>query len=285
MAVMRYNEKIPSTTAMGSGTKNPSGDKKLQSRRPRPSGMVYATYRPVGPTCPESCALLSKKIRAKRHGALTEEDGGRAYREAIYQVHTDCDDIRGWSYTHDWKNEEVRAWRDTLPENVGIVASCDSIDQAREAVALGWLTVAIVLPSADGENFTREEVQRVRSEVGKELPGSVTPCPATYAFADIGCADCMACQFAPNRESVTVIVFPAHSHARRAAADPSADGGCYAQLGNVAIHEKRAADRVTDFHAWGTRLPKYSMIRWSVSGDLSNGRAAQAGNARLPVVA
>tara|TARA_Y100000593_G_C4308006_1_gene336777 strand:- start:1971 stop:2654 length:684 start_codon:yes stop_codon:yes gene_type:complete len=227
---------------------------------------------------------MSKKIRAKRHGSLTEEDGGRAYRDAILRVHTDCDDIRGWSYTHDWKNEEVRAWRDRLPKNMGVVASCDSIEQAREAISLGWMTVAVLVPSADGEHFNREEIAQVRSEMSELLPAkSVTPCPATYDFKDLGCADCMACQFAPHRETVTVIVFPAHSAARRAACDTSADGGCYAQLANVAIHEKRAASKMTDFHAWGTRLPKGSMIRWSVSGDLSNSRAK--GHSSLPVIA
>ena len=46
------------------------------------------------------------------------------------------------------------------------------------------------------------------------------------------------------------------------------DAGCYAQGGNVFIHQRRAADRSFDPVAWAQTLPIGSLIRWNVSGDV-----------------
>jgi len=220
---------------------------------------------------------MSLKIRAKKHGNASEEDGGTAYREAIRRTHADRPDLRGWTYTHDWVNPTVIEWRDTLPTGIGVVASCDSLAQAREAIDLGWRAVAVLVPTEDGEHFTRSEAQATRSGIKHAIPRAnvALPCPATLVHApDIGCADCVACHTAPHKQDrVTVIVFPAHSGARRAALDTEADGGCYGQQGNCAMHEGRAGRTSTDFYKWGASLPPDVLVRWSVTGDLSNGRS------------
>ena len=46
------------------------------------------------------------------------------------------------------------------------------------------------------------------------------------------------------------------------------DAGCYAQGGNVAIHQKRANGRSFDPVAWSRTLPVGSLVRWNVSGDV-----------------
>ena len=46
------------------------------------------------------------------------------------------------------------------------------------------------------------------------------------------------------------------------------DAGCYAQQGNVNIHQRRANGETFDPVAWADRLPMGALIRWNVSGDV-----------------
>ena len=272
------------TTAIGFGTKGKSGNSKLTGTGRRRL-KVFATYRPVGVTCPASCALMNTGIVNKRHGTLREVDGGAAYREAIRKTHADRPDLLGWTYTHGWMHPEVVAWRDTLPTSVGVVASCDRIEDARRAVDLGWRAVSVVVPTADGEHFTAQEAKDTRRTIREAIPSAdvALPCPAQLAHApDVGCGDCMACHRAPHAARVTVIVFAAHSAARRAACDTDTEGGCYAQQGRVGKFEIRAATERTDFYQWGSALPAGSGVRWSVSGGLWTDSAPS--NPRLPVL-
>lgn len=138
-------------------------------------------------------------------------DDGESYRDAIREAHEARPwapevgrfgvGLKGWLYTHAWRDSAVIAWRDTLPPNVRVVASVDSPDDIRSAQSLGWQTVATVTPTADGQGFSDPEARETKS-VG-------LPCPAQRL--DIGCADCMAC----SRDGV--VVFAAHGPASRRA--------------------------------------------------------------------
>ena len=46
------------------------------------------------------------------------------------------------------------------------------------------------------------------------------------------------------------------------------DAGCYAQQGNVNIHQKRAGEETFNPVMWALGLPFGSLIRWNVSGDI-----------------
>jgi hypothetical protein len=46
------------------------------------------------------------------------------------------------------------------------------------------------------------------------------------------------------------------------------NAGCYAQQGNVNIHQRRAGSETFDPVAWAEGLPLGSLIRWNVSGDV-----------------
>ena len=46
------------------------------------------------------------------------------------------------------------------------------------------------------------------------------------------------------------------------------DAGCYAQQGNVNIHQRRAGDRTFNPVRWALGLPQGALIRWNVSGDV-----------------
>ena len=225
-----------SAQVYGFGTKNRSRNIKIASMI-NPRGLpVFATYRPVGPSCDPNCALLdfgcyaqqgNVNIHQKRahvdtfnplawalalpanalirwnvSGDVVGPDGP-AYRAAIRRAHELRPDLQGWSYTHSWKAPEVALWSSTLPDNVRIVASLDNPDDETEARAMGWRTVCYVVPTADGKGFTDAEAREVRRA------GSLA-CPAQRVA--VGCADCRACA----RDGT--ITFAVHGPGKRAAA-------------------------------------------------------------------
>ena len=197
---------------------------------------------------------------------LREEDGGYGYRQGILEAFSKRSDLSSWTYTHAWREPEVCEWRDSLPPNVGCVASLNSLDDVPEAVALGWKSVAVVTPTADGKGFTADEARDTREVMtGKLGAVSVLPCPAQRPELSMGCSDCMACMRTPKGK-VTVIVFAVHGPGKKKAA--CSTGGCYAQHGNVAMHQRRSLNRHMDIGEWVMTRPYYSLVRLSVSGDV-----------------
>ena len=202
----------------GFGTKDRSRNVKIESMIDPRGRPVYATYRPVGGSCPSDCALLNAgcyaqqgnvnihQLRAGREtfdplvwalalpvGALIRWNvsgdvvgpDGAAYRAAIMKAHTQRPDLVGWSYTHAWDRQEVASWAAALPDNVRVVASLDDPDDASRARAMGWRTVCSVVETADGKGYTDAEAREVRST-------GALPCPAQRV--KVGCADCQACR-------------------------------------------------------------------------------------------
>lgn len=232
----------------GFGTKEPTGNSKVRSRfataagRARKRGPdagkaapVYATYRPVGGSCPPDCALLNAgcyaqegnvnihQLRAAREtfdplawalalpaGALIRWNvsgdfvgpDGADYRAAVSAAHTMRPDLVGWSYTHAWDRPDVARWAADLPGNVRIAASLDDPTDEARARAMGWETITTVIPTSDGEGFTDDEARQVRAS-------GALPCPAQRV--KIGCADCRACARDGH------IVFAVHSGGRKRA--------------------------------------------------------------------
>lgn len=224
-----------SFSCIGFSTPNKSRNKKITSRIDPRGRPVFATYRPVGPTCPQDCVLLNAGcyaqtgpvswqerragketfdpvlwalglpqnalIRWNVSGDVVGADGAE-YREAIKLAHELRPDIKGWSYTHAWDRPEILAWADSLPTNVRIVASLDDPQDTDRAQAMGWRTVAHVVATADGKGYTDAEARETRA-------GGSLPCPAQRV--DLGCADCLACM----RDGV--IAFAVHGLAQKTA--------------------------------------------------------------------
>lgn len=263
------------THVLGRGTKSPTAIEKFQAQR-GPGRIIYSHYRPVGATCPQSCSLMDKGLTS----GMREADGGALFRSEVVRAFTDREDLEAWSYTHAWREPEVCAWRDTLPKNVGLVASLNSPSEIPEAIALGWRTVAVLVSSADGKGFTQKEVASYRDQFksyGSAESVSPLACPAQRPALKMGCADCKACMKTPPAK-VVVVLFASHGPARKKAMSDCA-GGCYAQQGNVNIHQKRSEGHAFDLYAWTQRLPYYSMVRLNVSGDSFTEQ-----DSRLPII-
>ena len=204
----------------------PTEVSKLEAQRiPRP---VYASYRKVGATCVD-CSLegegcyaeywrvlaLSNRaefetfdpvawvgkmwhqslVRWNVSGDIWGSDGAE-YREAIKQAHLARPDVEGWLYTHAWRRAKVLAWIPTLPANLSVLASCDTIHDAIQAYWLGFTSVAIVDDTARKEWADRSEMSAARDRykyIADSFGVPVIPCPAQLAGNGVGCADCQAC--------------------------------------------------------------------------------------------
>jgi len=188
-------------------TKQDSGNQKLGDG-------VRATYREVGPTCPNECELLETEVCYAMKGPTaihsgdsppSNEDADRileylmnlpggkkirhhvsgdffldnepdwSYITAILHGHRKRSDLNGWTYTHGWK----RLYPDLMnsTESLTCNASCDTIEEAHTAYDNGWPTVVVVPPDSEG-GYTEDGTK-------------VVVCP--YQTDDITCSDCMLC--------------------------------------------------------------------------------------------
>lgn len=203
---------------------------------PEPSRPVFAIYRAVGATCPKDCALLDNGCYAQHanvnihqrraadrtfdivgyivrlpldallRGAVSGDalgEDGPEYRRGLALGLQLRPDVSCWTYTHAWRRPEIIEWMRSAPANLTIVASVDDPKDIAEAEALGWSTVATVVPTEDGKGFSDAEARQARKEHG------ALPCPAQRM--DMGCADCTACA-RPGR-----ILFAVHGPARKRA--------------------------------------------------------------------
>lgn len=141
---------------------------------------VVATYRPVVDTCPNSCPLAGKGCYAerslvkmvsnrsrKRADALEEMDGAPlirhhvsgdvCYRDAQGKSHIDKPYVLeliawhtrnpnsvGWIYTHAAPELESAGFSPTCwPENLHVLASCNSLEESKRLQAAGWRTARV----------------------------------------------------------------------------------------------------------------------------------------------
>jgi hypothetical protein len=198
---------------------------------------VRATYRQVGPTCPSSCALLSTGVCYAQYGPTgihskrsewDKSDGQRVYDyllklpkrkkvrhhvsgdffvndapdwdyiESVILGHSAREDLKGWSYTHGWRQLEAKYMN--IAKSLCVNASCDNEEEAVEAVAAGWPTVMV-----GDEDFGADGKLRRLSDGTK-----LVVCPSQTH--DIPCSDCMLC-FRKQRDCV--VVFRAHGHGKK----------------------------------------------------------------------
>lgn len=261
---------VPPDQVYGWGSSGPSASKKLKGVFKR--GRVYTHYRPVGPSCPSTCKLFDPVIAARRHpGHPGEADGGRAFREAMRAAHVARTDVVGWAYTHAGAEQEVIEWRDTLPDNLVVVASADTREHARRLLRLGWQHVSMTFSTvADDGHFTPAEIGQVRAIKAAAHP---LPCPAQHT--PMGCSDCGACFRARKTgQQPLMIMFGVHGKLVSRARDTSRPGGCYMQgPWRFVGLDKSAGAEQGDPVEWVRSLPvstpeRPTIIRWLVGGDL-----------------
>lgn len=229
----------------GFGTQAPSLNVKLRSAR-KAGPAVFATYRPVGATCPQSCPMLGNgcyaeggnvNMHQRQSGHMTFNalawartlpagalvrwnvsgdivgTDGAAYRGGILRAHTSRPDLTGWLYTHAWRDLGIAAWAARLPANVRAVASCDTKAEVAAARALAFQTIATVATGTADGHWDRETADRARADyqpLADSIGLPLVVCPAQRKDkAPVGCADCGACK----RDGL--ILFAAHGFGTR----------------------------------------------------------------------
>ena len=154
----------------------------------RKLGTMNATYRPVGPTCPHSCAmlkpgggcyarvgptgmqainskartddftrlLLSKHTYTRHHvsGDVFDVDGkiDTFYVMELLRFYRQHPEHTGFTYTHDIEQWDTAGFTvDTIPANFQVIASCDTDEQLTYAIAHGWKYARVTETQAIGK--------------------------------------------------------------------------------------------------------------------------------------
>lgn len=217
------------------------------------TGPIAVTYRSgahnVFGTCPKSCALNPQGD----HGADLVD---RAYLAAVRQAVPPGG--QAWTYSH-FAPELLPV---PAPGETVINASCDTIDQALAAVAMGR-PATVAAPAGTVWPYRVAGVDFVQ-------------CPAQLS-EDFDCARCGGGRpLCARGDRDYVIVFVAHgTGARLVGTDVS--GGCYGAGGPVRMQWNSTrstgrADDATAVAAFARSLPPGSLLRHHVVGDI--GQAA-----------
>lgn len=139
-----------------------------------------ATHRPVGITCPNSCSLLENGCYAKRgpetfvqaKSAQKSDDLDKAkgvpfirhlasgdflktnkrgakivdrkLLKHVFSWHRENPDTTGWGYTHAPEQIQKAGFGpDQMPENLHVLASCHTPDEAAKLQGKGWRTARV----------------------------------------------------------------------------------------------------------------------------------------------
>lgn len=107
---------------------------------------------------------------------------------------------QAWTYTHAWRRVQRRTWR-----NVSVLASCETTDDARKALAKGYAPAIVVERFDSPKAFQRDGVTFV-------------PCPA-QTRDNVTCETCRLCWNADAlHQRGTGIAFEAHGSSKKRAA-------------------------------------------------------------------
>ncbi len=179
---------------------------------------VRATYREVGPTCPQSCPHLQKsvcyalygfvnihakkspyhgtdaqrvhdwllnlprghKVRHHVSGDFMEPSGqvDEEYVDSLLAAHEARSDLQGWSYTHAW--DQLKSSRLNSTKSLTVNASCDSLEEVEEALEAGWPSTMVVDQNAESKPL-KIDGQKARLVI----------CP--HQTHGIQCSECMLC--------------------------------------------------------------------------------------------
>lgn len=183
---------------------------------------VRATYRQVGPTCPNECEHLKTKACYALYGFVNIHSNKSQYHEtdaerlenyllnlpegqkvrhhvsgdfmkpgnevdeeyvnAMVRAHHERPDLKGWGYTHAWQQLDSKKLNSA--ESLAVNASCDSTEEITEAIEQGWPATTVVSEDCEGDLIDGQRV---------------VVCP--QQTHDIPCSECMLC-FRKKRQCV-----------------------------------------------------------------------------------
>ena len=115
------------------------------------------------------------------------------YITAFILAHYARPDLKAFFYTHMWREFKNNPFK-CLP-NVNSIASCETMDDIKEAKARGWNVATVVK-----ENSTP-----------KTMPIGIKICIHALTGGKVTCSDCMLCA----KKTMPVIAFPLHGSTRR----------------------------------------------------------------------
>jgi hypothetical protein len=181
---------------------------------------VGTTYRPVGLTCPTSCPLLNNGCYAQRgrvaiqqaaakkdeHSLFklsgntlvrhlvsgdwmrTTKDGrkilDRAFVRSVFDLHTTLPWLVGWGYTHAAdKFRSAGITPASFPQNLQILASCETLEAKREHNAHGWRTARVIqeLSERQPDEFVCPVDAQKRKGIPQEKRTNCARCKACFA--------------------------------------------------------------------------------------------------------
>ena len=208
-------------------------------------------------TCPADCELNASG-RGCAPSAIDYD-----YLEAVL----DSKPRGGHGFTYSHFNPLF--WAHKLsPFKTVINFSAASIKAAAASVASNIPAVAVVAAdfwkkNGNAKNTITDGVRGVR-------------CPAEYN-AGVGCINCGGdkAPLCARLDRDFFVMFTAHGAGKKAAGNPDAAGGCYADGGRVAIHWRDTSNADDDGQTDGEKLrafvktlPPRSIIRHHVAGDI-----------------
>jgi hypothetical protein len=228
--------------------------KTVQVSSNKKTGPIAVTYRAGGRdtygTCPKTCGLIPD-------ASAGADAIDREYLAAVL----DSVPRNGvaWTYSH-FPAADIPV---AGPGQTVINASCDDMDSAVEAVALGRPAVVAAPLGTDWSG-------------GHEYRGvNFVRCPAELSekFTCMQCGNGRPLCARPERDFV--VVFVAHGTGAKKVGTDCA-GGCYAANGPTAIqwHNTRKSGAAADAaarRAFAKSLPPGSMLRHHVAGDIGQG--------------
>tara|TARA_R110000744_G_scaffold9982_4_gene31510 strand:- start:1430 stop:2131 length:702 start_codon:yes stop_codon:yes gene_type:complete len=203
-------------------------------------------------TCPAGCELNCSGV-----GALKVD---QSYLDALLAAVP----RRGvaFTYTHfpfsEWLAKSNRkSGRQT-------VINFSAKTPALAAAASRVVPAVVVMRPTDWRNGKHTIAEGVR----------IIRCPAEYK-KQLSCADCGGgVPLCARQDRTYVIGFTAHGAAKRSAADPAIQAGCYANGGRVALHWTATAKSTQDetdgekLIRFARGLPPRAILRHHVAGDL-----------------
>ena len=138
-------------------------------------------------------------VRHHVAGDVIGEDGkpDMAYIEAMVQGHEESG-ARGWGYTHAWRDLEPSSCN---TRHLTMNASCDTYEEAREALELGWPTVVVV-------KHDDHDPAPITLTSGEEIPVRV----CLEQSSQTPCSVCKKCLRSGRKE---VVAFLAHGTKKR----------------------------------------------------------------------
>ena len=155
-------------------------------------GGSFALAKKFGKSTKEAFARLLKDTPYKsivRH--LVSGDVDDEYIQEANQLHAERKDLRGYGYTHDWRNRsplQVQGWV--------LNASCETPNEVEKAIANGWQAV---IESPDGESLAGERIAGRR----------VVTCP-NQVDDRVKCATCKLCS--TSNDTRPIVEFILHGN-------------------------------------------------------------------------